>query len=292
MAIVKDIRTMVMKVAGASTLDEKYDAFGGLVATFQDMAYACAYAVLGDFHLAEDASQQAFITAWQKIHQLREPGAFPGWFKRIVLTECNRMTRIKRLPTTSLDDGEQHATIDDDPQKKLETDELRRTVFGAIERLPVNERIAVTLFYLDERTHAEISAFLDVPTTTVAKRLYTARTHLRGKLMSEFKRQVGSRRPSRSKDFAEKVKAGVFDEYVGQYRFDLRPELVVTIMREGEHLISESAGQRNELFGRENELNAMEFDGRGKFVRNRRGEISHLVYYEFGKEMGVAKKID
>jgi len=196
------------------------------------------------------------------------------------------------VQTTSLDQGEQHATIDDDPQKKLESDELRRTVFGAIECLPVNERIAVTLFYLDERSHADITALLGVPATTVAKRLHTARGRLKGKLMSEFKRQVGSRRPSRNKDFAEKVRAGVFDEYIGRYRFDLRPELVVTIMREGERLISESAGQRNELFGCENELNASEFDGRGKFIRNRRGGISHLVYYEFGKEMGVARKID
>jgi RNA polymerase sigma factor (sigma-70 family) len=282
---------MVIKVAGSSTLEQKYDAFSGLVAAFQDMAFACSYAILGDFHLAEDAAQQAFIIAWQKIHQLREPGAFPGWFKKIVLTECNRMTRTKRVRTTTLDDGEQRSTIDDDPQKKLEKDELRRTVFGAIEDLPVNERIAIMLFYLDEQSHADITALLGVPTTTVAKRLHTARGRLKGKLMSEFKRQLGSRRPSRNKDFAEKVTAGLFDEYIGRYRFDLRPELVVTIMRDGERLISESAGQRNELFGRENELNATEFDGRGKFVRNRRGEISHLVYYEFGKEMGVARKI-
>jgi hypothetical protein len=93
--------------------------------------------------------------------------------------------------------------------------------------------------------------------------------------------------------FAEKVKAGIYDEYTGQYRFELRPELVVTITREGEHLISEAAGQRNELFARDttnSELLTTEFDGRGEFVRNKRGHISHLIYHEFGKEMGVARK--
>ena len=49
--------------------------------------------------------------------------------------------------------------------------------------------------------------------------------------------------------------------------------------------------QRNVLTGRKNELKTTEFDGRGKFVRNRRGKISHLVYYEFGREMGLARKI-
>jgi len=40
------------------------------------MAFACAYAVLGDAYLAEDVAQDAFVVAWQKLDQLREPGAF------------------------------------------------------------------------------------------------------------------------------------------------------------------------------------------------------------------------
>src|SRR5687767_5300158 len=88
MKVIEDTRTLLGQVlSDEETLPEKHDAFNGLVAAFQDMAYSCAYAVLGDFHMAEDASQRAFITAWQKLHQLREPDAFPGWFRRIVLTE-------------------------------------------------------------------------------------------------------------------------------------------------------------------------------------------------------------
>ena len=61
------------------------------------MAFACAFAVLGDVYLAQDTAQEAFIVAWQKLEQLREPAAFPGWFKRIVLTQYNRLTRCKAL---------------------------------------------------------------------------------------------------------------------------------------------------------------------------------------------------
>jgi hypothetical protein len=112
--------------------------------------------------------------------------------------------------------------------------------------------------------------------------------------MGEVKKDLTAHRPSRDGNFAEKVKAGIYDEYIGRYRFELRPELVVTISREGEHLIGEAAGQRNELFAQDeakSELLTSEFDGRGKFVRNDQGHISHLIYYEFGNEMGVAKKI-
>ena len=57
---------------------EKGDAFGEIVTRFQDMAFGCAYAVLGDFYLAEDAAQEAFLSAWRNLDQLREPKAFPG----------------------------------------------------------------------------------------------------------------------------------------------------------------------------------------------------------------------
>jgi hypothetical protein len=130
--------------------------------------------------------------------------------------------------------------------------------------------------------------------TTVAKRLYSARVRLRAMMMDGFKNDFTAHRPSRNRSFAEKVKAGMYDEYVGQYRFELRPELVVAIKREGESLTSESAGQRNELFARDEtecQLFTKEFDGSGEFVRDKRGRVSHLIYYEFGREMLRAKKL-
>jgi RNA polymerase sigma factor (sigma-70 family) len=261
---------------------------------FQDMAYACAYAVLEDSCLAEDAAQEAFITAWQKLDQLRRPEAFAGWLRRIVLTECNRLTRGKRLLTMPLGDDAQVPSDHADPQTVLERGELTKAVFAAIKRLPENERMVVVLFYVKEYSQSDISAFLEVPLTTIAKRLYSARVRLRGMIMDGFMSDLTARRPSRNKSFAEKVKAGIYDQYVGQYRFEIRPELIVTIRREGDRLLSEAAGQRNELFARgesEGDLLAKEFDGAGKFVRDEQGRISHFIYYEFGREMGLARKI-
>ena len=82
---------------------EKSRAFSEIVNRFQDLAFGCAYAMLGDFHLAEDAAQEAFIAAWRNLEQLRQPAAFPGWFKRIVMTQCHRLTRRKCFPTVVLD---------------------------------------------------------------------------------------------------------------------------------------------------------------------------------------------
>jgi len=55
-------------------------AFSGIVRKFQDMGYGCAYAILGDFHLAEDVTQEAFIEAYRNLPKLRSAAAFPAWF--------------------------------------------------------------------------------------------------------------------------------------------------------------------------------------------------------------------
>ncbi|HLL75588.1 MAG TPA: sigma-70 family RNA polymerase sigma factor [Pyrinomonadaceae bacterium] len=288
---------LVRKAADkGATLAERHEAFEALVRLFQDMAVARAYAALGDFHLAEDAAQEAFVTAWRKLAQLREPDAFPGWLGRIVRTECNRLTRGKRVRTATLDaDAPEPVSRGAALQSVVEAEELKRSVAEAVRRLPPAERVVTTLFYFDNRSHREIAQFLRVPQTTVAKRLHTARQRLKGLGAARLRGEFESKRPSRDMSFADKVRRGIFDDYLGRYRFEARPDLEVVITREGDRLYGEAAGQRNELFARrtdsERELRTREFDGRGEFLRDARGRVTHFVYYEFGREMGRAKKI-
>jgi RNA polymerase sigma factor (sigma-70 family) len=71
------------------------DAYGQLVRRFQDMAVAYAYSVLGDFHLAEDAAQEAFIEAYHNLPKVYGPRAFPAWLRQIVFRQCYRQRRGK-----------------------------------------------------------------------------------------------------------------------------------------------------------------------------------------------------
>src|SRR5260370_1483004 len=120
-------------------LADRHEAFSNLVLRFQDMAFGCAHAVLGDFYLAEDAAQEAFITAWQRLYQLKQPDAFPGWFRRIVLTQCNRMMRGKRLIFVPLDTGERVASTASDPHVAAEKFELVDRLLAEINGLPQPE---------------------------------------------------------------------------------------------------------------------------------------------------------
>jgi RNA polymerase sigma factor (sigma-70 family) len=203
---VKDVHDIVRRAADPDNAPEaRREAFGELVIRFQDMAFACAFAVLGDAYLAQDTAQEAFVAAWQKLAQLREPAAFPGWFKRIVLTQCNRLTRCKRLQIVPLEAGVDKSTGDPGPHSSAEQHDLVMKVLHAINALPDNERLVTTLFYVDGYTQADIGEFLEVPVSTVNKRLYSARQRLKGSVVELFKGDLQQQRPSRNAKFAHEV---------------------------------------------------------------------------------------
>jgi len=191
-----------------SPVPARHEAFAELVYRFQDMAFACAYSVLGDAYLAEDVAQEAFVTAWQKLDQLRDPHAFPGWFKRIVLSQCNRLTRGKRLQVVPLTAEADRATNDTGPDVVAEKQQLLNRVLVAIKALPENQRLVTTLFYVNGYTQADISDFLEVPVSTVNKRLYVARNKLK-ESVQVFKQTLQHQRPSRNRDFMERVSASL-----------------------------------------------------------------------------------
>src|SRR5689334_6617300 len=82
------------------------DAFTELVRRSQQMAFGYAYALLGDFHLAEDAAQEAFLTAYYNLHQLRTTEAFPGWLRGIVRHHCQHIRRTRRVVWLPLEQAE------------------------------------------------------------------------------------------------------------------------------------------------------------------------------------------
>src|SRR6266850_433716 len=206
---VKDLQATISRASDlGSSLSVRHEAFAELVMRFQDMAFACAYAVLGDAYLAEDVAQDAFVVAWQKLHQLRDPTAFPGWFKRIVLSQCNRLTRGKRLQIVPLEVGAHSATTEPGPHVIAEKHELLNKVLKAIKALPDSERLVTTLFYVNGYTQADIGHFLEVPVSTVNKRLHTARQRLKESL-EVFKDNLKNQRPSRDRTFSDRVNAGL-----------------------------------------------------------------------------------
>ncbi len=167
------------------------DAFTALVLRFQEMAYGYAYATLGDFPLAEDVAQEAFIEAFRFLPDLRQPEAFPAWFKRILLKQCDRVTRRKRWQIQPIETSVDLISNQPGPAAITEKHELEAMVRSAIMSLPLDQRVATALFYINGYSQEDIARFLEVPGKTVKSRLYAARQKLKERMVQmvddEFK---------------------------------------------------------------------------------------------------------
>jgi len=155
------------------------DAYTSLVQRYQGMAFGYAYASLGDFHLAEDAAQQAFVTAWRRLALLEHPERFGGWLRGIVRFECLHLHRSRRHQETPLDSASGIAASTPGPEElALERDGFDR-VFATINALPPAEREVTVLSYVHDHPQRDVAAFLGIPVTTVNNRLRAARKRLK-----------------------------------------------------------------------------------------------------------------
>jgi RNA polymerase sigma-70 factor (ECF subfamily) len=264
-------------------LPEQHAAFTQLVEQSQHLVFGLALASLRDADDAKDAAQDVFTTAWLRLHQLRDASAFSAWLTAIVATQCNRRRRRHGPSESELLEFQGSVSTE---SHHLDYQSLIAT---ALASLPRGERDVMVLFYFLGYSQAEIARLLHLKPGTVGKRLHSGRLKVRRSLPPSVRGEFVRLSPSRK--FIDNVRLGLFDEYVGEYRFNRRPELVVSIAREGNFLISEAAGQRNILLSLGNRsLLTSHYDGEGRFHRNRSGKITHFVYYEFGRRLGIARR--
>ncbi len=182
------------------------EAFNCIVERFQDMACASAYAMSGDRQLAEDAAQEAFLEAYLTLEKLREPVAFSSWFRSILFKQIDRLTRGKHLASSPLEVVAEMPGAEQDLTDLVEMYEVNEQVRRAIAMLHERERLVVLLFYGTGYTLKEIAAFLDVPVTTVKKRLYDARQHLKDELIDLMCDVLQEQRPSLAETLPAKVR--------------------------------------------------------------------------------------
>ena len=160
-------------------------AFGEIVRRFRANAQASAFQLLRDSHLAQDVTQEAFLDAYLGLGQLREPAAFPGWFRRIVFKHADRIRRRSRALFEDLGSAEVQPHAGASPEAWAATRENIARVRDALSRLPQHERDVVVLFYFAQVSHSEIAERLALPVSTVKKRLHDARRRLRIPLEAE-----------------------------------------------------------------------------------------------------------
>ncbi len=161
------------------------EAFAWLVRRYQDRAYGVAIGMLADFELARDVVQEAFLCAFRDLGKLKEPARFPGWLHGIVRHTAHRALReLERVRSLA---GELSRRADaacpaPPPDRSAEEAEQRQLVRHALGRLSEKSREAVSLFYVDGLSYADIAGFLGVTETAVRGRLHRGRAALRKEL--------------------------------------------------------------------------------------------------------------
>ena len=164
------------------------DAFSELVKKYQKQVHALAWRKIGDFHIAEEITQDTFLNAYKRLTTLKEPQRFVSWLYVIAANRCSSWLRKKRLPIQSIEhldqtDTEQleeaaYSEFVVEENERISGEAQREVVKKLLAKLGESERTVVTLHYFGEMTCAEIGAFMGVSANTVKSRLRRAQQRL------------------------------------------------------------------------------------------------------------------
>ena len=162
------------------------NAFTALIRKYQKSVHALAWRKVGDFHIAEELTQDAFLKAYQKLATLKNPSQFAGWLYVITDRLCIDWHRKQKPSMESLEtisgaeiEESSYRHYEDEQRKEASTEYRRRRIKSLLEKLPESERTVATLYYLGEMTSKAISEFLGVSPNTIRSRLQRARNRLK-----------------------------------------------------------------------------------------------------------------
>ena len=161
------------------------NAFVSLVNKYKKQVHALAWRKIGDFHIAEEITQDTFLKVYQKLSTLKNPKQFSGWLYVIATNQCRAWLRKKRIETESLDatetewvDTAAYSRYVAEEQAKVNVEAQREVVKKLLAKLKESERTVITLHYFGEMTIEEISRFLGVSASAIKLRLHRARQRL------------------------------------------------------------------------------------------------------------------
>ena len=166
-------------------------AFDVLVLKYQQKVINLVTRYVHDPHIAMDVSQESFIKAYKGLKNFRGDSAFYTWLYRISINTAKNhlVSKSRRMPDDDIDaqeaeqyDGGGKLRDLSTPENQMLTDEIKMTLNKAIEALPDDLRIAITLRELEGLSYEEISDAMDCPIGTVRSRIFRARESIESEL--------------------------------------------------------------------------------------------------------------
>lgn len=166
-------------------LDGDDSAFTELVEKYQKQVHTLAWRKTGDFHIAEEMTQDTFLTAYQKLATLKKPQCFSSWLYVIATRHCNSWLRKRHRQSQLYQDMDitqpENASYSEyrlEENERITVETQRDVVKKLLAKLGESERTVMTLHYFGEMSCAEIGAFLGVSVNTIKSRLRRAQQRL------------------------------------------------------------------------------------------------------------------
>ena len=169
-------------VAAARSGEEA--AFEALLTPRLDRSYRTARAILGNEPDARDAVQDAWLSVWRRLPDLRDTAAFDGWVDRIVINACRSRLR-ERAKVREIPIAAGFETRDRSFGSRPEDVAEREAVERAFERLNADQRAILVLHHVRHQPVTAIAAALGIPEGTVKWRLHAARAALSAAMESD-----------------------------------------------------------------------------------------------------------
>lgn len=175
------------------TLSGDREAFGLLVAKYQERLYRTALAILHDTEEAQDVVQETFLQAFVNLAGFRRSSRFYTWLYRIsynvavgMLRQKKRSVPADRMTEESWGNLAGRSESPEERQSRAESVEILRS---ALARLPVEYRVPMVLREIEGASYDEIAEIVEIPLGTVRSRLFRARTILR-EIISRYEKDL------------------------------------------------------------------------------------------------------
>lgn len=176
-----DEKQLIRKVLKGDT-----SAFAHFVDTYQDMSITIAYRICGNRQDAEDIVQNAFVKAFHNLHTFRTDSKFSTWFYRIVYNTALTHIGNVRFNTEFVDYKQMNSDdsfSDWDTLAQIHETERKEMIDQAMERLPKDEALLLTLYYLEENSIKDICLITGLTESNIKVKLHRSRKRL-GEILS------------------------------------------------------------------------------------------------------------
>ena len=167
-------------------------AFSVLVNMYKDMAVLLAYNILLNREDAEEVAQDAFVKAYSSLHSFKADSRFSTWLYRIVVNTALNKRKLKKHYSVEISEtiaAELSSDINNIFATQI-TSEHRKHIQVALKSLNTNERLCITLYYLNELSVEEIYELTGITTSNIKVLLYRGRKNLYTALHRHLKSEV------------------------------------------------------------------------------------------------------